>query len=38
MHNVIVNKIRYDDLGKQNKQTSFTVKTWRKIFPKSNSL
>ena len=26
MHSGIVNKIRYDDLGKPMKQTSFTVK------------
>ena len=26
MHSRIVNKIRYDDLGKPMKQTSFTVK------------
>ena len=26
MHNGIVNKTRYDDLGKSMKQTSFTVK------------
>ena len=26
MHNKIVNKTRYDDLGKSIKQTSFTVK------------
>ena len=26
MHNEIVNKIRYNDLGKPMKQTSFTVK------------
>ena len=26
MHNGIVNKTRYDDLGKPMKQTSFTVK------------
>ena len=26
MHNRIVNKTRYDDLGKPMKQTSFTVK------------
>ena len=27
MHNEIVNKTRYDDLGKPMKQTSFIVKT-----------
>ena len=26
MHSGIINKIRYDDLGKPMKQTSFTVK------------
>ena len=26
MHNGIVNKTRYDDLGKPMKQTSFTIK------------
>ena len=39
MHSGIVNKTKYNDLGKLMKQTSFTVKkTWGKIFPKSNSL
>ena len=38
MHSEIVNKTRYDDLGKPMKQTSFTVKTWGETFPKSNSL
>ena len=33
-----INKTRYDDLEKPVKQTSFTVKTWGEIFPKSNSL
>ena len=26
MHNGIINKTRYDDLGKPMKQTSFTIK------------
>ena len=33
MHNRIVNKIRFNDLGKPMKQTSFTVKkTWEETF------
>ena len=38
MRNRIVNKIRYDNIGKPMKQTSFTVKTWEETFPKSNPL
>ena len=33
MHSGIVNKTRYDDLGKLMKQTSFTVKNLRRNFP-----
>ena len=33
MHNGIVNKTRYDDLGKLMKQTSFTVKNLRRNIP-----
>ena len=33
MHNRIVNKTRYDDLGKLMKQTSFTVKNLRRNLP-----
>ena len=33
MHNGIVNKTRYDDLGKPMKQTSFTVKNLRGNLP-----
>ena len=33
MHNGIVNKTRYDDLGKLMKQTSFTVKNLRRNLP-----
>ena len=32
-----INKIRYDDLGKLMKQTSFTVKNMRGSFPKKQS-
>ena len=42
MHSEIVNKTRYDDLGKLMKQTSFIVKKLGggrgETFPKSNSL
>ena len=38
MHNGIVNKTRYDDLGKPMKQTSFIVKNSRETFPKNNPL
>ena len=39
MHSGIVNKTRYDGLGKLMKQTSLTVKkTWEETFPKSNLL
>ena len=34
MHKRIVNKIRYDDLGKLMKQTSFTVKNLGGNLPK----
>ena len=34
----IVNKIRYDDLGKLVKQTSFTIKNLGEAFPKSKLL
>ena len=37
MHNGIVNKTRYDDLGKLMKQTSFTVKNWRGNLLKNQS-
>ena len=37
MHNGIVNKIRYDDLRKPMKQTSFIVKNLEKNFPKKQS-
>ena len=37
MHNRIVNKTRYDDLGKPMKQTSFTVKNFRGNLPKKKS-
>ena len=33
MHSGIVNKTRYDDLGKLMKQTSFTVKNLRRNLP-----
>ena len=39
MHSGIVNKTRYDVLGKSMKQTNFTVKKTRgKIFLKNNPL
>ena len=38
MHSGKINKARYDDLGKQMKQTSFTVKNLEETFPKSNPL
>ena len=34
MHSGIVNKTRYDDLGKLKKQTSFTIKTLEGNLPK----
>ena len=34
MHSEIVNKTRYDDLGKPMKQTSFTVKNLGENLPK----
>ena len=34
----IINKIRYDDLGKLVKQTSFTIKNLGEAFPKSKLL
>ena len=34
MYNGIVNKIRYDDLGKPMKQNSFTVKNMGGKLPK----
>ena len=37
MHNGIVNKTRYDDLGKSMKETSFTVKTLGGNLPKKQS-
>ena len=37
MHSGIVNKIRYDDLGKLMKQTSFTVKNLGENLPKNQS-
>ena len=37
MHNRIVNKTRYDDLGKPMKQTSFTIKNLRGNLPKKKS-
>ena len=37
MHNGIVNKTRYDDLGKLMKQTSFIVKSLRENLPKKQS-
>ena len=33
MHIIIVNKIRYDDLGKPMKQISFTVKNLGENLP-----
>ena len=38
MHNRIVYKTRYDDLGKSMKETSFTVKTLRGNLPKKQSI
>ena len=38
MHNKILNKTRYDDLGKPIKQISFKVKNLGANVPKSNSL
>ena len=38
MHNGIINKTIYDDLGKPMKQTSFTVKNLGGNLPESNSL
>ena len=35
MHSGMVNKIRYDDLGKSMKQTSFTVKNLRGNLPEN---
>ena len=37
MHSGIVNKTRYDDLGKPIKQTSFIVKNLRVKLPKKQS-
>ena len=37
MHNGIVNKIRYDDLGKPIKQTSFIVKNLGGNLPEKQS-
>ena len=37
MHNRIVNKTRYDDLGKPMKQISFTVKNLGRNLPKKQS-
>ena len=37
MHNEIVNKTRYDDIGKPMKRTSFTVKTWGENLPEKQS-
>ena len=37
MYSGIVNKIRYDDLGKPMKQTSFTVKHLMRNLPKKQS-
>ena len=37
MHSGIVNKTRYDDLGKPMKQISFTVKNLEGILPKKQS-
>ena len=37
MHSGIVNKTRYDDLGKQMKQTSFTVKNLEGNLPEKQS-
>ena len=38
MHNKIVNKIRYDDLEKPMKQTSFTLKNWGGNLPRKPNL
>ena len=38
MHNGIINKTRYDDLGKSMKETSFTVKTLGGNLPKKQSI
>ena len=38
MHNRIVNKTRYDDLGKLMKETSFTVKNLGGNLPKKQSI
>ena len=37
MYNGIVNKIKYDDLGKPMKQTSFTIKNLGGHLPKNQS-
>ena len=37
MHSGILNKTRYDDLGKSMKQTSFTVKNLGGNLPKKQS-
>ena len=37
MHSGIVNKTRYDDLGKPMKQTNFTVKNLEGNLPKKQS-
>ena len=37
MHNEIVNKTKYDDLGKPMKKTSFTVKNLGENLPKRQS-
>ena len=37
MHNGMVNKTKYDDLGKPMKQTSFIVKNLERNFPKKQS-
>ena len=37
MHSRIVNKTRYDDLGKPMKQTNFTVKNLEGNLPKKQS-
>ena len=38
MHNGMVNKTKYDDLGKPMKQTSFIVKNLERNFPKKQSI
>ena len=38
MHSGIVNKTRYDDLGKPMKQTSFTLKNLGGNLPKKQSI